>query len=118
MQHTENHVTLQGRARAPTVRLSAGGPVFASVALEVDDLPRTAITIAGVGLEAAAIACAEKGSLLRVEGTLAVDPETSEVYVRATKAARLVERGFSLVAVPPSLAELRRLAAVLTPPER
>ena len=117
MLHTENHVTLQGRARAPTVRLSPGGPIFASVDLEVDDLPRTAITVAGIGLEAAAIACTEKGSLLRVEGSLTVDPETSEVYVRATKASRLVERGFSLVAVAPSRAELDRLAAVLTPPE-
>ncbi len=116
MRNTENHVTLQGRARAPTVRLSASDPVVATVDLEIEDLPRTEITVVGVGLEAAAIAAAEKGSLLRVEGTLAVDPETHALFVQATGVVRLVRRGYDLVPVGPSVAELDRLASVLTSP--
>ncbi|MCL4807785.1 MAG: hypothetical protein KJ062_08305 [Thermoanaerobaculia bacterium] len=115
MRNTENHVTLQGRARAPTVRLTANGPVVATVDLEIEDLPRTEITVVGLGLEAAAIAGAEKGSLLRVEGALAFDPETRSLFVQATEVVRLIQRGYDLVPVGPSVAELDRLASVLTP---
>lgn len=113
MQHTLNQVSLQGRAGAPTVRLSRDGPVFASVLLTVEDVPDTDVLVAGIGLEAAGIACLKRGDLLRAEGRFARDPESGELYVQATAVARLLVRGTSVQAVAPSVDELDRLAALL-----
>ena len=95
------------------VRLTRDGPVFASVPLTISDVPRTEITITGLGLEAAGIACLRRGDLLRAEGQLALDPETGEFYVQASAVAKLVVRGSGVQAVGPSVDELDRLAALL-----
>ncbi|MEO6324605.1 MAG: hypothetical protein ABIT01_06285 [Thermoanaerobaculia bacterium] len=113
MDHSLNQVSLQGRVGAPIVRLTRDGPVFASVPVAISDVPRTEITVTGLGLEAAGIACLKRGDLLRVEGSLALDPETGEYYVHASAVAKLVVRGFSVQAVSPSVDELDRLAALL-----
>lgn len=116
MQQTRNQVSLQGRTGVPTVRLTRDGPVFASVSVTISDVPRTEITVTGLGLEAAGIACLRRGDLLRVEGVLAIDPTTGEAYVQATAVAKLVARGSTLVPVSPSVDELDRLAALLPTP--
>lgn len=113
VQHTLNQVSLQGRAGAPTVRLTRDGPVFASVPLTISELPRTEVTVTGLGLEAAGIACLRRGDLLHAEGRLALDPETGELYVQASAVAKLVPRGSTYEAVSPSVDELDRLAALL-----
>jgi len=115
MTQTRNSVTVQGPAGPPVVRLSRDGPVFASVPVEIDDLPRTAITVAGIGLEAATIASLGPGETLRVEGFLRLDAESGAFYVFAAKAARMVARGDELVAVPTSVSDLSRLETVLAP---
>jgi hypothetical protein len=116
MKHEKNDVTIQGPVGAPTVRLSREGPVFASVPLRISEYPHTEITVTGIGLEAAGIACLRRGNLLRVEGRLAIDPATREVYVWATAVARMEQRGFELHAVAPSLEEFDRLSALFDAP--
>lgn len=116
MEHPRNQVSLQGRTGAPTVRLTRDGPVFASVPLTISDIPRTEITVTGLGLEAAGIACLRRGDLLRVEGVLALDPTTGDFYVQATAVAKLIARGTSLVPIGPSVDELDRLATLLPSP--
>lgn len=113
MHHTLNQVCLQGQAGAPTVRLTRDGPVFASVPLTISDVPRTEITVTGLGLEAAGIACLRRGDLLRAEGQLALDAETGEFYVQANAVSKLVVRGSDVQTVGPSVDELDRLAALL-----
>ncbi len=114
MEQTYNRVVVQGRAGAPTVRLSRDGPVFASAEVEIEALPKTTVTVAAIGQEAAAIAALSPGDVLRAEGPLVVNPELGEFYVFADKAARMVRRGHDLVAAPPSKQDLERLASLLS----
>jgi len=114
MEQTLNRVTVQGRAGVPMVRLSRDGPVFASAEVEIEALPKTTITVTGIGQEAAAIAALSPGDVLRAEGPLVINPELGEFYVFADKAARMVPRGRDLVAAPPSRRDLDRLASLLT----
>jgi len=116
MKHELNEITVQGHVGAPTVRLSREGPVFASVPVRICELPRTDVTVTGIGLEAAGIACLRRGNILRAEGRLALDPATGEVYVQATSVARMVLEGFDMRAVAPSVEELDRLAALIDTP--
>jgi hypothetical protein len=114
MEHTYNRVAVQGPASAPTVRLSRDGPVFASVEVEIETLPKTTVTVTGIGAEAAAIAALNPGDVLRAEGPLVVNPEHGDYYVFADKASRMVRRGQDLVSVPPSRRDLDRMASLLT----
>ncbi|MEO6325061.1 MAG: hypothetical protein ABIT01_06705 [Thermoanaerobaculia bacterium] len=115
MSHTLNRVTVQGRAGPPFVHLQRDGPVSASVEIEIEDLPRTNITVVGIGIDAAAIAALTPGEILRAEGILRIDPETGTFFVFAERAARMVARGGELVSQATSVNELDRLAAVFTP---
>jgi hypothetical protein len=116
MPHTLNRVTVQGPCGPPVLRLTRDGPVFASTEVEIEDLPKTCITVAAIGADAAAIASVVPGDVLRVEGLLRVDPESGDVFVFAQHASRMVRRGFDLVAQPTSLQDLDRLASVLASP--
>ena len=116
MEHTLNCVTVQGRTGSPVVRLSRDGPVFASVEVEIEDLPRTTITVAGIGFDAAAIAALRPGEFLHAEGILRLDPETGEFFVFASKASRMAARGPGVVAVATALTELERLERAVARP--
>ena len=116
MEHTLNRVTVQGRTGSPVVRLSRDGPVFASVEVEIEDLPRTTITVAGIGFDAAAIAALRPGELLNAEGILRLDPESGDFFVFASKASRMTTRGPALVALPTALTDLDRLERTLARP--
>lgn len=116
MEHTWNQVTVQGRTGSPVVRLSRDGPVFASVDVEIEELPRTTITVAGIGVDAAAIGSLRPGELLRAEGVLRLDPESREFFVFASKAVRLTQRGSELVALATPLAALDRLERAVARP--
>ncbi len=115
MPHTLNRVTVQGACGTPVVRLTRDGPVFASADVEIEDLPKTRITVAALGLDAAAIASVVPGDVLKAEGILRRDPASGEFFVFAEHASRMVRRGFDLVAEPTSLQDLDRLASALTP---
>lgn len=117
MKHELNEITVQGRAGAPTIRLTRGGPVFASVSVRLSELPAADVTVTGLGLEAAGIACLRPGDVLRAEGRLALDPETGEFYVQANAVARMEPFGSDLRAVAPSLEEFDRLEAFIALPE-
>lgn len=116
MEHTRNEVTVQGRTGSPVVRLSRDGPVFASVDVEIEDLPRTTITVAGIGVDAAVIGALRPGELLRAEGVLRLDPESREFFVFAAKAVRIVQRGGELVALATPLSALDRLERAVARP--
>lgn len=116
MHHLANEVTLQGRVGPPTVRLARGQPFFASVELEFSVLPRTTVTVAALGMDAATIAACRPGDLLRAEGEIALDPESGEFFVMAASATRLVVQGTALVPLRASLADFDRLEAVLASP--
>ncbi|MCG3193057.1 MAG: hypothetical protein DIJKHBIC_02306 [Thermoanaerobaculia bacterium] len=116
MQHERNEVVVQGAIGAPIIRLSREGPVFASVPVRICEFPRTEITVTGLGLEAAGIACLRRGNILRAEGRLALDPATGEVYVQAMRVARMVPDGSDMRAIAPSVEELDRLASLIDAP--
>ncbi|MEO6325970.1 MAG: hypothetical protein ABIT01_00855 [Thermoanaerobaculia bacterium] len=115
MKHELNEVTVQGPAGPPTIRFTRGGPIFASVSIRICELPRTEVTVTGLGSEAAGIACLRPGDVLRAEGQLSVDHSTGELYVYANAVARMETDGSTLRPVAPSLAEFDRLEALVLP---
>ena len=116
MEHTLNRVTVQGRTGSPVVRLSRDGPVFASVDVEIEDLPHTNITVAAIGYDAAAIAALKPGEMLRAEGILRLDPESGDFFVFASRATRMAARGPEVVAIPTATSELARLEHAVARP--
>lgn len=103
MHHTINRIVVQGRAGPPTVRLSPEGPIFASTELQLDEHPDVTVTVSGYGIDAAGIAEARSGDLLRVLGTLAFDARSQALYIVADQVRRMVKEGGTLVARAPSM---------------
>lgn len=117
MHQRINRVTLQGRIGPPTVRLSPEGPIFASAELEISDSPTATIAVCGYGIDAAGIAEAETGGIVRVTGELALDPPSNSFYVLASEVRRMEPQGHTLVARTPSLKTFDRFELLFLEPD-
>lgn len=112
MQHSINRVVLQGMVGPPHIRLSPVGPIFASIELQIAESPNVTVTVCGIGIDAAAIADTQTGTILHVQGALTFDHDAQMFYVFADQVRRMVRRGTDLVPIAPSMKTFDRLERV------
>ena len=88
MLQTANRITLQGRVAVPRTRVARNGLLFGKVELALDD--RASIAVSNFGTQPDDLTSLRPGDELYVEGELAIDHLSEEVYVRAAAIWRMV----------------------------